>query len=79
MRHEALSSDDPLEAAYNHALRLVARNNLPAAMDGLLEVLRQDKKYRNGEVRQVLLALLDIQGETPLTRQYRNELALILF
>jgi thioredoxin-like negative regulator of GroEL len=41
--------------------------------------LRQDKKYRNGEVRQVLLAILDIQGETSLTRQYRSELASILF
>jgi putative thioredoxin len=79
IRNEAPSSDDPLEAAYNHALRLVARGNLPAAMDGLLDVLRQDKRYRNGEVRQVLLAILDIQGETSLTRQYRNELASILF
>jgi putative thioredoxin len=79
IRQAAPSSDDPLEAAYNHALRLVARGNFPAAMDGLLDVLRQDKRYRNGEVRQVLLAILDIQGETPLTRQYRNELASILF
>ena len=79
IRHEGLSSDDPREAAYNHALRLVARGNFPAVMDGLLDVLRQDKRYRNGEVRQVLLAILDIQGETPLTRQYRNELASILF
>jgi putative thioredoxin len=79
LRHEGLSSDDPLEAAYNHALRLVARGNFPAVMDGLLDVLRQDKRYRNGEVHQVMLAILDIQGETPLTRQYRNELASILF
>ena len=79
IRQEELSSDDPLEAAYNHSLRLVARGNFPAVMDGLLDILRQDKKYRNGEARQVLLAVLDIQGETPLTRQYRNELASILF
>lgn len=72
-------SDDPIEAAYNHALRLVARGNFPAVMDGLLDVLRQDKRYRNGEARQVMLAILDIQGENPLTRQYRNELASILF
>jgi len=79
IQHQELASDDPLEAAYNHALRLVARRNFPAVMDGLLDVLRQDKRYRNGEVRLVMLAILDIQGETPLTRQYRNELASILF
>jgi putative thioredoxin len=79
IRHAALTSDDPLEAAYNQSLRLAARGNFPAAMDGLLDVLRQDKRYRNGEVREVLLAILDIHGETPLTRQYRNELASILF
>ena len=79
IRQAAPSSDDPVAAAYNHALRLVARGNFPAAMDGLLDVLRQEKKYRNGEARQVLLAILDLQGETPLTRQYRNELASILF
>lgn len=79
LEHEDLSSDDPLEAAYNHALRLVARGNFPAVMDGLLDVIRQDKRYRNGEARQVMLAILDIQGESPLTRQYRNELASILF
>jgi putative thioredoxin len=79
IRRAALSSDDPLEASYNQSLRLAARGNFPAAMDGLLDVLRQDKRYRNGEVREVLLAILDIHGETPLTRQYRNELASILF
>ena len=79
LEHEGLSSDDPIEAAYNHALRLVARGNFPAAMDGLLDVLRQDKKYRNGEARQVLLAILDLQGETPLTASIEMSSPSILF
>lgn len=73
-------SDDPLEAAYFNALRLVLRSNIPAAMDGLLDVLRQDKRFRGGEVRQVLLALFELLGDSsPLTRQYRQELASVLF
>jgi putative thioredoxin len=72
-------SDDPLEAAYNHALRLISKGNMPAAMDGLLDVLRQDKHYHNDEVRKVLLGLFELLGETPLTRQYRQELASVLF
>ncbi len=73
-------SDDPLEAAYINALRLVLRGNIPAAMDGILDVLRQDKHYHHDEARKVMLALLAVLGdENPLTRQYRNELSLVLF
>ena len=72
-------SDEPLEAAYNHSLRLIQKGNFPAAMDGLLDVLRQDKRYRNGEARLVLVALFELLGENTLTRQYRQELASILF
>ena len=71
--------DEQLEAAYNHSLRLVQKGNFLAAMDGLLDVLRQDKRYRNGEVRLVLVALFEGLGETSLTRQYQQELASILF
>jgi putative thioredoxin len=72
--------EEPLAAAYHNALRLALRGNLPAAMDGILDVLRQDKHYRSGEPRRVMLGLLELLGEAnPLTRQYRSELALILF
>jgi putative thioredoxin len=72
--------DEPLEAAFCHALRLVRRGNIEAAMDGLLEILRQDKKYRDNEVRRVLLGLLEVIGDTnPVAKQYRNEMAMVLF
>jgi putative thioredoxin len=75
-----LFSDDPLEAAYFNALRLVRKANLEAAMDGLLDVLRQDKHYRDSEPRRVLLGIFELLGDVhPLTRQYRQELALVLF
>ena len=73
-------SDDPQEAAFNHSLRLFLRGNIPASMDGLLDILRQDKQYRNGEARLALLGIFELIGdENPLTRQYRQELATILF
>ncbi len=69
-----------IESTYLHALRLVNRGNLPAAMDGILDVLRVDKHYRNGEAKQVILGLFEILGpQNPLTRQYQSELALVLF
>ena len=72
--------DDRLAAEFYQAARLIVRNNLPAAMDGLLEILRQDKNYRKGEPKEILLSIFELLGEDdPLTREYRNELASILF
>jgi len=72
--------DAPLEAAYIRAASLVGRGNVPAALDGLIDILRQDKHYRKDAPRQVLLGLFALLGDDdPLTRQYRDELASILF
>lgn len=73
-------SDNPLEAAYRNSLRLASRGNIMASLDGLLDILRQDKRFHNGEVRQITVGLLELLGdEDPQTRQYRSELASILF
>jgi len=43
-------------------------------------VLRQDKRYRGGAARDLILALLVLLGEEhPLAREYRGELASVLF
>ena len=73
-------SGNPLEAELHQAGRLILMDNLPAAMDGLLDILRQDKHYRNDLPRLVLLAFFHLLGDDDeLTRQYRDELASILF
>jgi len=61
-------------------VRLAARGNIPAALDGLIDILRQDRHYRDDIARKVALGLLELLGEeNPLTRQYRSELASVLF
>ena len=70
----------PLEAQYRQAARLAARGQYGAALDGLLDVLRQNKRYRDGEPRRVVLAIFKWLGEDdPLTDDYRRELASVLF
>jgi putative thioredoxin len=70
----------PLEALYNHSALLIKRGNLEAALDGLIDVLRQDKKYRDGEARNVILAIFELLGDgDDLTQSYRRELAMVLF
>jgi putative thioredoxin len=71
---------DEMLAGYLQCARLLAKGNYPAALDGLLDLLRIDKHYRKDSARLVFLAALEIMGEEdPLTRQYRNELASVLF
>ncbi len=73
-------NENPLDATYQNALRLILRGNIPAAMDGIIDILRQDKHYRNEEARRVLLSMFEILGDGhPLTQQYRRELAMALF
>ena len=73
------TSNDLIEAMYHNSLRLVLKGNIQSALDGLLDVLREDKHYRDGEVRQVILGLFEILGDSDLTRQYRQELASVIF
>ncbi len=74
------NSEEPLDPAYFNALRLVRRGNIEAAMDGLLDILREDKHYRDGEAQRVMVAILELLGDNnPVARQYRGELASILF
>ena len=71
---------EPIEAQYRRAAYLLQQGNLEAALDGLLDVLRQDKRFRKGEPKDVMLALFELLGDgDPLTQTYRRELATVLF
>lgn len=73
-------SDALIDATYYRAVQLISRGNLPAAMDGLIAVIKEDKRYRNDEARQVMVSIFEILGnENPLTREYRTELASTLY
>jgi len=79
-RGSGFDEENSLDSAYENALRLVRRGNIEAAMDGLLDILREDKRYREGLARQTMVALLELLGEAnPTARQYRSELASVLF
>ena len=76
----ALPQEDDLDVTFASSVRLAQRGNHLAALDGLLDILRQDKHYRQDKARQVFLGLLDLLGpDDPDGRQYRNELTSVLF
>jgi putative thioredoxin len=75
-----LVTEDDLFATYKNSLRLILKGNYPAALDGLLEILRQDKNYRNGEIKRLMLALFEVFGnDHPISREYRAEFASVIF
>ena len=75
-----LPDESELDATFRNSLRLAKRGNLEAAMDGLLDLLRQDKRYRSDRARHVLLSILELYAaEDATARQYRNELGSVMF
>lgn len=74
------TDDYELEAIYLRALNLIKTGKFPAALDGLLELLRQNKTYRSGQARKIVVALLEVLGEeNEISKQYRAELSSVLF
>ncbi len=75
-----LPDESDLDAMFQNSIRLAMRGNHLAALDGLLEILRQDKQFDSGKARQVFLGILELLGpEDADGRQYRSELTMLLF
>lgn len=69
-----------LDAVYIRAVKLISLGNIPAALDGLLEILREDKRYKKSLPKDLILGLFELMGnDHPLTQEYRPQLANILF
>ncbi len=72
--------EELLDAVYLRAVKLISLGNIPAALDGLLDILRKDKQYRGNLPRDLILGVFELLGEDhPLTQEYRPRLANILF
>ncbi len=80
LEDQVVQSENPLEAAFRNGIRLAKRGNLLAAMDGFLDILRKDRNFRQGQVKDVFVGLLALIGdEHPEARQYRQDLSSALF
>ena len=71
---------EPLDATFSTTLRLIEMENYEAALDGLLDILRSDKNFRQGDAKAVFLAILELMPESMVdVRKYRMELSSVLF
>jgi putative thioredoxin len=79
-KENGLADEGDLDAAFANSIRLTGMGKMEAALDGLLDILRQDKKYRGRLAQEAVLGILEIMGnENPQTKAYRVELSTILF
>lgn len=77
---EANEEADPLNIQFNAAIRLATQGRIFAGMDGLLDLLRQNKKYKQEQIRRLVLGMFTLLGDdNPQTRTYRSELTSLLF
>ena len=72
-------SGEGLDALYHEAGRLVLERRIPDAVSTLLDILRKDRNYRDGEAKRALLALFEYLGNDPSVKDYRRQLASVLF
>jgi putative thioredoxin len=79
---QAQSPDDGsqgLDAMYRQAGQLVLERRIPDAIEALLDLLRKNRNYGDGQARQAVLALIAYLGDDPNVKEYRRRLASVLF
>lgn len=80
LKKNAIINENDLDAAFISSMRFASQGKFLLALDGLMDILRQDKRYREGKAQQAVLALLEILGpDDPQSRAYRSELASVLY
>ena len=71
---------DEMGASFRRSILLVGKGNLPAAADGLLDILRTDKDFMDGKAKNAMVAVLELMDpDSEETRKYRDELTSVLF
>ena len=74
------ANPDDLDARFELAGALMARDDRDGAADQLLEIVRRDREWNDGAARKRLLQLLEAIGlEDPWAAQQRRRLSAILF
>jgi putative thioredoxin len=79
-KNKNLPNENDQDAIFINSIHLSSQAKYHIALDGLLDILRVDKHYRNKIAQNVVLGILELLGEEdPDTRTYRAELASVLF
>jgi putative thioredoxin len=70
---------DGFDNQYQAAADLARQGRYAESMDALLAILRKNRNSRNGVAKQALLAMFELLGDNVLVKDYRRQLANVLF
>lgn len=80
LEQKVADQPDDLQARFDLALALQARDKREAAMEQLLEIVRRDRNWNEGGARQQLVEFFEAWGQNdPLTAKGRQRLSTLLF
>jgi putative thioredoxin len=68
-----------LDARLMLAGALAARHDYRAALEQLLEIVRRDRSWKDGEARRQMLAIFNLADDAGLTAEYRKKLSAALY
>lgn len=69
-----------LDEPFFQAVQATLAANYETALQGFLQILNQDRKYREDGARKAMLMIFDLLGdEHPFTKEYRRKLTSALY
>jgi putative thioredoxin len=69
-----------LQAKFNLGIALYGNGEAEASIDTLIEIIRENRDWQDGEARQQLLKIFEAHGPTdPITILGRRKLSSVLF
>ena len=74
-----ISTDSKLDAEFTEGINHAVGGNYESALAIFLEIIKQNRQYREDGARKAMLAIFNWLGvEHPLSRQYRQKLMIVL-
>lgn len=74
------TDNSELDQLFQDAARAILSENYEAGLQGFLEIVGKDRKYRNDGARKAMLSVFDLLGDdNPLTKDYRKRLTMTLY